>query len=94
MPYHSSHARSVPPTRPPRSSGRSTRLRWGIGAKDGKRVGLNAHQSAQDSGIVRFLSFAPNYHFWPASCLVVALRRLKRLVVAIMRIKAASPCSS
>jgi hypothetical protein len=35
------------------------------------------------------------YQFWlPATCLVVALRRLKRLVVAIMRIKAASPCSS
>jgi hypothetical protein len=36
-----------------------------------------------------------SYQLWlPATCRVVALRRLKRLVVAIMRIKAASPCSS
>ncbi len=35
------------------------------------------------------------YQLWlPATCLVVTLRRLKRLAVAIMRIKAASPCSS
>jgi hypothetical protein len=34
------------------------------------------------------------YQRAPAICLVVALRRLKRLVVAIMRMTAARPCSS
>ena len=35
------------------------------------------------------------YQFWvPATCFVVALRRLKRLVVAIMRITLASSFSS
>ena len=48
---------------------------------------VRRHRVAGEGGFV--------YQFWlPATCLVVALRRLKRLVVAIMRIKAASPCSS
>jgi len=36
-----------------------------------------------------------SYQLWlPATCLMVTWRRLKRLAVAIMRIKTASPCSS
>jgi hypothetical protein len=40
------------------------------------------------------LPSAAQLQFEPATCLVVALTRLKKLVVAIIRTRAASPCSS
>lgn len=53
-----------------------------------------ANVEASKLSIRRLLDLSFFYHPLPATCLIVALTRLKRLVVAIMRIRAASPFSS
>jgi len=54
------------------------------GGRDGRKLYLTARQ----------VDHAPLQEFAPATCLVVTLRRLKTLVTAIERIKAASAGSS
>ena len=63
-------------------------------AYDGSPTGPMRETNRTLIGPMGELTFHSHYHEAPATCLVVALRRLKRLVTAIMRIRAASPCSS